>query len=69
MLSSVVGVYAGAHGMDAEAMVTAVTMFNVASEIAAECACGPGSFKMHLFDAVYGIDADTVEEKANVKML
>lgn len=69
MLSSVVGVYAGAHGMDAEAMVTAVTMFNVASEIAAEGAQGPGSFKMNLFDAVYSIDADTVMKKANVKML
>ena len=69
MLSSVVGVYAGAHGRDTEAMVTAVTMFNVSSEIAAEGAQGPGSFKMNLFDAVYGIDADTVMKKAKVRML
>ena len=69
MLSSVIGVYAGAHGADLDATVTAVTMFNVASEIAAEGVSGPGSFKVRLFDEVYGIDADTVSEKARLKML
>lgn len=69
MLSSVLASYVGANGPVLDAVVTAICMFNVASELAAKDAPGPGTFKARLFDNVYSMDPGMVEKMARLKML
>ncbi len=42
----------------------ALLWFNIAGEIAAEKAAGPGSFVAHFIDALAVMDGDTVRQKA-----
>ncbi len=68
MLSSVVGAYVGACGVSAESVAAAITVFNVASEVAVKegKVFGPGSFRTKLFDAVYNLkeeDVDSLERR------
>jgi len=53
MLSSVVGTYVGANGVVVDAVVAAISAFNIAAEKAAEGCDGPGSFKVALFDSLF----------------
>ncbi len=52
MLSSVVGAYIGACGPSVDTVGTAITVFNLSAECAAERSAGPGTFKPALMDAL-----------------
>lgn len=75
MLTGIIGAFVGvidpALGLSAyaEACVAAITMYNVAAEQAARQAQGPGTFQMRLFDALYHIDAQTVQQSARVEVM
>lgn len=49
-----------------EAAAEALAAFGVAGEIAAEGAHGPGSFHMALYDALWNLEPETLEERAHV---
>lgn len=69
MLSSVIGCYAGACGASVESVVSAITVFNIAAEIASRDAGGPGSFKVSLFDSLYSLKPEDITEMAKIRML
>ncbi len=50
-----------------EAAAEALVAFGVAGEDAAEEAKGPGSFHAGLYDALYNLDPDTLDERAKVE--
>ncbi|RIV21098.1 hydroxyethylthiazole kinase [Alicyclobacillaceae bacterium I2511] len=50
----------------AEAAIAGLTCYNVAAEIAAKKAAGPGTFQSCLFDALYYLDGRVVNEQAKV---
>ncbi len=60
MLSSVVGAYIGACGPSMESVVTAISVFNLSAEDAAERSRGPGTFKPALMDSLHLFDAESV---------
>lgn len=53
----------------ADACVAALTCINVAGELAALRAEGPGTFQAALFDALYHIDGPTVDSRAKISVL
>ena len=63
MLSSVVGAYVGACGVSVDSVVAAISVLNIASEVAVNegKVYGPGSFKTKLFDAVYNLSEEDVD--------
>ncbi|MCL6452796.1 MAG: hydroxyethylthiazole kinase [Alicyclobacillus sp.] len=73
--TGVIGAFCGALPSDADAAahakacVAALTCFNVAGEVAAERAAGPGTFQAALFDALYHLDPQTVAARARVTRL
>ncbi|MEA2927903.1 MAG: hydroxyethylthiazole kinase [Hyphomicrobiales bacterium] len=48
------------------ATAAALTAFGIAGEVAGAHANGPGSFEAAILDALYGLDADTIVERARV---
>ncbi len=75
-LTGVIGAFIGTVprggstlGLYAEAVVAAITCFNVAGEHAAEVAQGPGTFQAALFDALYHLTASDVNAAAKVSEL
>ncbi|HXD46979.1 MAG TPA: hydroxyethylthiazole kinase [Pseudolabrys sp.] len=48
------------------ASAAALVMLGVAGEIAAETASGPGSFAIHIIDALAALEADTLAKRARV---
>lgn len=68
MVSSVVGAYTGACGASLESVSAAVTAFNVAAELSAERAGGPGTFKTGLFDALFNLDAGSIDGRSRIAM-
>lgn len=73
MLTAVIGGFVGAAGRHPsreavlEATVAAITVYNVAAELAAERAQGPGSFQAALFDALYAVTPEQVAERARME--
>ena len=67
MLSSVLGAYVGANGVSLESLMAAITVFNVAAEHAEKICKGPGSFKVSLFDCLYGLDPSKIESEAKIQ--
>lgn len=53
----------------AKATIAAVTCLNVAGELAAEHAQGPGTFQAALFDALDYLTPDLLQKKANIEIL
>jgi hydroxyethylthiazole kinase len=49
-----------------EAAAEALVAFGVAGEDAARDAKGPGTFHAALYDALYNLDPDTLDERARV---
>lgn len=49
-----------------EATATALSVFGVASEIGMGLAKGPASLRMHLIDALHGLDQATVLERVKI---
>jgi hydroxyethylthiazole kinase len=60
MAASVIGAFSAVEEDRLEACVAGLVCYEVAAEMAAKTAKGPGSFKEDLFDAVYNLDAKTV---------
>lgn len=63
-LGAVMAAFAGADEDRFAAVVAAITVYNVASELAAERASGPGSFAVAFLDALAGLDAETLRTRA-----
>lgn len=53
----------------AEAVIAGITCMNVAGEIAAKTAGGPGTFQAALFDALYGLTEADVHERARIEQV
>jgi hydroxyethylthiazole kinase len=62
MATSVIGTFAAVKKDYVGASVAGLVCYEVAAELAAARAGGPGSFKEWLFDAVFNLDAKTVEK-------
>jgi hydroxyethylthiazole kinase len=67
MATSVIGTFAAVEKDFVAASVAGLVCYEVAAEIAAAKAEGPGSFKEKLFDAVYNLDAETVERMQRIE--
>ncbi|MFZ3148278.1 MAG: hydroxyethylthiazole kinase [Methanothrix sp.] len=67
MAASVIGTFAAVEKDFVASSVAGLVCYEVAAEIAAAKAEGPGSFKEKLFDAVYNLDAETVERMQRVE--
>ncbi|TVU20895.1 hypothetical protein EJB05_30496, partial [Eragrostis curvula] len=50
------------------AAACALAIFGLAGEIGMESAKGPASLRMHLIDALYGLDEQTVTSRVNISM-
>lgn len=74
-LTGVLGAFVGVVDKDsplstyAQAAMAAITCFNVAGERAAQVAHGPGTFQAALFDALYHLTADEVNEAAKIEQM
>ena len=69
MLSSVVACYAGANGVSAETVASAITVFNIAAEIASVYSKGPGTFKPALMDSLHNLKADDIDQMIRVDLI
>lgn len=67
MATSVIGTFAAVEKDFVGASVSGLVCYEVAAEIAAKDAKGPGSFKENMFDAVYNLDSDTVNRMQKVE--
>ncbi len=63
MAASVIGAFVSVENDHALAAARALSAYGIAGEIAAEKANGPGTFKMHFFDAVRNLDEETLEKR------
>ena len=63
-LSALTGVFLAIDEDHFTATASALLVFNIAGDIAAERAAGPGSFVTHLLDALYNIEAADIEKRA-----
>jgi hydroxyethylthiazole kinase len=68
MVSSVVGCYTGALGVNIRTVCAAISVFNIAAEISAESAKGPGSFKVGLFDSMYTLTEEDVDLRLKMEL-
>jgi hydroxyethylthiazole kinase len=66
MAASVIGTFAAIEKDLVAASVAGLVCYEVAAEIAAREAKGPGSFKERMFDAVFNLDAETVNRMQRV---
>ncbi len=69
MLSSVIGCYAGACKASAESVISAISVFNIAAELASKNSSGPGSFKTAFLDSLFSLRPEVVEKMVRIKML
>jgi hydroxyethylthiazole kinase len=60
MAASVIGTFAAVEKDFFNASVAGLVCYEIAAEVAAKEAKGPGTFKEKMFDAVYNLDARTV---------
>lgn len=73
MATALLGAFTGVAGRNstvkehAQAAIAALTCYNVAGELAAARAQGPGTFQADLFDALYHLDGQFVNERAIVE--
>jgi hydroxyethylthiazole kinase len=73
MLTAVIGGFVGAAGRRPEpntvleATAAAITAYNVAAELAAERASGPGTFQAALFDELYQLRPEDVRARARIE--
>ncbi|HPT19352.1 MAG TPA: hydroxyethylthiazole kinase [Methanothrix sp.] len=69
MAASVVGTFAAVERDHPLASAAGLACYEVAAEVAAQKAEGPGSFKERLFDAVFNLDEETVERMQNIELI
>lgn len=67
MATSVIGTFAAVEKDYVAASIAGLVCYEVAAELAAAKAEGPGSFKERLFDAVYNLDGETVERMQRIE--
>ena len=63
MATALVGSFRAVQPDPFLAAAAAMIAFGIAGEIAAERSAGPGTFRQHLMDAVYGLDADMIRAR------
>ncbi|MCX5779004.1 MAG: hydroxyethylthiazole kinase [Elusimicrobia bacterium] len=66
MAASVIGTFAAVEKNYAVAVAAGLACYEIAAELAASTAAGPGSFKELLFDKIYSLDASTVERMQKI---
>jgi len=67
MAASVMGAFAAVAPDLAQAAAAGLACFGIAAECAAEKAAGPGSFKEKLFDCLYHLDRETIEQRQQIE--
>ncbi len=67
MAASVIGTFAAVEKDLVAASVAGLVCYEVAAEIATQEAKGPGTFKEKLYDAVFNLDADTINQMQRVE--
>jgi len=67
MAASVIGAFAAVERDYAKAAAAALACFDIAGEIAAQNAKGPGTFKEAFFDALYNLNEKQVKERIQVQ--
>jgi len=67
MATSVIGTFSAVENDFVVAAASGLVCYEVAAEIAAKAARGPGSLKVEMFDAVYSLDAKTVEKMQRIE--
>ena len=68
MATSVIGTFAAVEADRVAASVSGLVCYEVAAEIAALVAAGPGSFKENLYDAVYNLDSETIRRMQKIEL-
>lgn len=68
MATSVIAAFSVIEKDPALATAAALACYGLAGEKAAERSQGPGTFQMHLFDALAALDEDTVRASARVQL-
>jgi hydroxyethylthiazole kinase len=66
MATSVIGAFAAVEPDLAVASAAALICFGLAAELAAETAAGPGTFKEKLFDCLFHLDKETIDQRQRV---
>lgn len=66
MATSVIGTFAAVEKDAVVASVAGLVCYEVAAEIAAKNASGPGNFKEKLIDAVYNLDSGTIKRMQKI---
>lgn len=67
MAASVIGAFAGVERDYVKAAAAALVCYEVAGELAAKTANGPGSMLSGLYDEVYTLDSGTIERMVNIE--
>jgi hydroxyethylthiazole kinase len=67
MAASVIGAFVAVESDYRRASVAALTCYEIAAELAAQKASGPGSFKQLFFDALYQLDRPTVDRLQRIE--
>ncbi|KAM3335508.1 hypothetical protein ACQJBY_029787 [Aegilops geniculata] len=69
-MTALIAAFLGADPSDAlTAAACALAIFGLAGEIGMESAKGPASLRMHLIDALYGLDEQTVTSGVKIELL
>lgn len=63
MATALVGSFRAVEPDPFVAATAAMIAFGIAGELAAERSAGPGTFRQHLMDAVYGLDEQTITSR------
>lgn len=69
MAASVIGTFAAVEKNLAAAAAAGLACYEIAAELAAQTAGGPGSFKELLFDRIYTVDGTTVDRMQKISFL
>jgi len=64
--TATIGAFAAVDADDLTAAATALAFFGLAGEMAGKAAKGPGSFMIHLLDALYSMTPDQLEEGCRI---
>jgi hydroxyethylthiazole kinase len=69
MAASVIGTFAAAEKDLVSASVAGLVCYEIAAEMAARFSKGPGTFKLMLFDAVFNLDAESVNRMQKIEVI
>lgn len=69
MAASIIGAFAAVNADSAQAAAYGLCCYEIAAELAADAAHGPGTFKEKLFDYVYNLDEAAVNARQKIVIL